>query len=231
MPLSATIKQHQKTAIAILFSLALFFSALYFSRLVHFLVPISATLRVLVSRLAFWLAVVLLVVYSRKIEKQPLMLWEEKRYPARHYLVSVFLTLLTVFAVVIVVSVIAMMLPLGRQSEVAQAFIPVFREHYVVLVFTAITAGITEELMFRAYLIPRLQLVVKNAYVSVILSSVFFGLLHFGYGTALNVIGPILIGLIFGVHYVKYRNIKILMIAHFLWDYFILMLEQYLVSN
>lgn len=231
MSLNATIKQHQKTVSAIVFSLALFFSALYFSKFIHFLFPLSATVSVLVSRLGFWLALLLLLVYSRKIEKQALMLWEEKRYPVQHYVVSVLLTLLTVLAAVIVVGMIAMMLQLKKESEVAQSFIPVFRDHHVLLIFTAITAGITEELMFRAYLIPRLQLIVKNTYVPVILSSVFFGLLHFGYGTALNVIGPILIGLIFGVHYVKYRNIKILMIAHFLWDYLILLLEQYLVSK
>jgi membrane protease YdiL (CAAX protease family) len=90
---------------------------------------------------------------------------------------------------------------------------------------TAITAGITEELMLRAYLIPRLQLLFKNDYIPVIVSSVLFGFLHFGYGTALNIVGPMVIGLIFGFHYVRYRNIKILIIVHFLWDYLLIALK------
>ncbi len=219
------VKQHQKTIIAIIISLMLFFFALFFSKFIGFLVPLSGATLLLLSRLAFWLALLLLLIYSRKIEKQPLMLWQEKRYSVPHYLASVLLTLLTVLAMVIVLSIIAMVLQLKAQSEGMEKMIAIFRDHHALVWLTAITAAITEELMFRAYLIPRLQLLFKNTYMPVILSSVLFGFLHFGYGTALNILGPMLIGLIFGFHYVKYRNIKILIIVHFLWDYLVIALK------
>jgi membrane protease YdiL (CAAX protease family) len=219
------VKQHRKTIIAIIISLALFFSALFFSKFINALVPLSGATLLLLSRLAFWFALLLLLIYSRKIEKQPLMLWEEKRYSVWHDAASVLLTLLTVLAMVIVLSIIAMILQLKARSEGMEKMIAIFRDHHALVWLTAITAAITEELMFRAYLIPRLQLLFKNTYMPVILSSVLFGCLHFGYGTALNIVGPMLIGLIFGFHYVKYRNIKVLIIVHFLWDYLLIALK------
>jgi membrane protease YdiL (CAAX protease family) len=136
-----------------------------------------------------------------------------------------------VFATVMVMGIIARLFPFKTESEKLNNLIAIFREHHLLLVFTALTAGITEELMFRAYLIPKLQILFKSAYAPPILSSVFFGFLHVGYGTALNVAGPMVIGLVFGFHYMKYRNIKILMIAHFLWDYGLLLLKLHVTPQ
>lgn len=86
------------------------------------------------------------------------------------------------------------------------------------MVFTALTAGVTEEFIFRGYLQPRLTVIFKNPYAAIILSSLLFGLLHFKYGTLANVIGPIFIGLIFSLYYWKYRNLTVLILCHFLWD-------------
>jgi membrane protease YdiL (CAAX protease family) len=226
MQFAEHIKQHQKTVIAIIISLVLFFSALFFTKLIAVMAPLSTVTSWWLSRLAFWLAILLLLAYSRKIEKRPLMFWQEKSYPLWHYVASVLLTLLLILAAVIVLGIIARIFQLEKGSEEILKIILIFRNHPVLLLLTALTAGITEELMFRAYLIPRLQLLFKNDYIPVILSSVFFGLLHFGYGTVVNMLGPALIGLIFGFHYVKYRNIKILMIAHFLWDYILILLTM-----
>jgi len=53
----------------------------------------------------------------------------------------------------------------------------------------------------------------------VIISSLLFGLAHYSYGNWSQIINAVLIGLIFGFHYQKYRNIKILIICHFLIDF------------
>ena len=119
------------------------------------------------------------------------------------------------------------MFNLSHESSKLKKLGELFRNNYWLLIFTSLTAGVTEELLFRAYLIPRLQLFFKKPYMSAILSSVIFGLLHFGFGTAINVLGPIVIGIIFSFHYLKYRNIKILIICHFIWDCLILFLMLY----
>jgi membrane protease YdiL (CAAX protease family) len=46
----------------------------------------------------------------------------------------------------------------------------------LLLVFTCLTAGITEEIIFRGYLLPRLEILLKNKNLSVIISSLFLDL-------------------------------------------------------
>jgi membrane protease YdiL (CAAX protease family) len=93
------------------------------------------------------------------------------------------------------------------------------------LVFSALTAGITEELIFRAYIMPRLLIFFKNAYLPIVVSALFFGLMHVSYGTLMQVLGPFYIGVIFGIYYYKFRNIKVLIVCHFLWDLIALLVK------
>ena len=102
------------------------------------------------------------------------------------------------------------------------------KNNYPLLIFTCLTAGITEELVFRGYLMPRLQLFFKNNYASIVISSLLFGLMHVGYGTIFQVVGSMMIGLVFAIHYQKFRNIKILIFCHFFWDFMSLIAASYL---
>jgi membrane protease YdiL (CAAX protease family) len=92
--------------------------------------------------------------------------------------------------------------------------------------FTVATASIAEELIFRGYLMSRLQLYFKNTWAPVVISGVIFGLDHAAYGTLSNVLGPLFIGLLFGWRYQKYRNLKILIICHFAIDFIALFLVK-----
>jgi membrane protease YdiL (CAAX protease family) len=104
-----------------------------------------------------------------------------------------------------------------KSNQVVQ-LTEIFRHNKFALIFSAFTAGFTEELIFRGYLLPRFEIIFKNSYVAVFISSLLFALMHFGYGTIINAIAPFIIGAIFAIHYLKYRNIVFLIIFHFLWD-------------
>jgi len=103
-------------------------------------------------------------------------------------------------------------------SKLAPRLAIFFRKYPFLLVFTALTAGVTEELVFRGYLQPRLELLFKNPYWAIVISSLIFGLAHIMYGTVKNVIDPFFIGLGLAIYYWRYRNIKVAMVFHFLWD-------------
>ena len=94
----------------------------------------------------------------------------------------------------------------------------VFRHDTPLMLFTCVTAGIVEEFVFRGYLMPRLQLLFNRPYITVLVSSLLFGILHVGYGTVAQVVVPIFIGVVFAIHYYHFRNIKILIFCHFFWD-------------
>jgi membrane protease YdiL (CAAX protease family) len=211
--------------IGIIVSIVLFFAALVVSKLLKDVLLLSDEAALFSSRIAIWVALAVLFIYVRQIEKQPLLLWEEKKYAVGYYILSVITTLLVVVAVLIVFSIVWTLLGLKKDSNSLNKIIDIFRHNHFLVVLTCLTAGITEELVFRGYIMPRLQLLFNKTYLSIIISSVIFGLIHFGYGTALNVIGPFIIGLVFALHYYKYRNIKILIICHFLWDYVVILLK------
>lgn len=85
-------------------------------------------------------------------------------------------------------------------------------------IFTCFTAGVTEELIFRGYIMTRLSLLFKNNYMPIILSALAFSALHYGYKSLRELIFAFLIGILFGTYYQRYRNIKVLIAAHFMVD-------------
>lgn len=208
--------------ISIILSVLLPVLAMYFSLLIKKL-GIDNETQFYISRFAIWISLLLLYLYAIKIEKQPFLLWKETNYTFSEFAKALFITFVKLFLAVYITGLLIMLFKITAESAVLQKALALFKKSYFLLFFTCVTAGITEELIFRGYLLPRLELLFKNKIPAIIISSILFGLLHIGYGTLLNVIGPIVIGLVFAIQYEKYRNIKILIICHFLWDLFLLM--------
>ncbi|KFF02414.1 CPBP family intramembrane glutamic endopeptidase [Flavobacterium reichenbachii] len=207
--------------IGILLSVLLPFLAIFFSLLFK-KIGISNEIQFYISRFAIWFSLLLLFFYSLKIEKQPFLLWKETEYSFSFFAKALFITFLKLFIAVFITGVLFILFKITGESAVLNKALALFKKSYFLLFFTCVTAGITEELIFRGYLLPRLELLLKNKKLAVIISSIIFGFLHIGYGTLINVVGPIVIGLVFAVQYDKYRNIKILIMCHFLWDLLLL---------
>lgn len=176
-----------------------------------------------VTRLVFWVWLAAIYAYVVKRERQPFLLWPEKVYSFGFYILSVLAIL---FIIVIGSSTIALILKSLGLLKASNA-IPLLRKLSIpIKILTIVTAGFVEELIFRGYLIPRLTKFFKNEHLPIIISSVVFGLMHYGFGTIINVLVPILIGLIFGYHYYKYRNLKVLIICHLLIDTYALLVAM-----
>jgi hypothetical protein len=173
----------------------------------------------LVSRLSFWLCAFIVYLYAVKVEKQPLLLWTEKKYSFLFYVGSVISLVLILLLGINIISLTGLSFDLNNNKGTKlNSMISVLRKSRSLLVFTCLTAGVTEELIFRGYLIPRLQLFFKKPIFPLILSSVLFGVAHIGYGSIAQIIGPLFIGFVFAFYYQRYRNIKVLILCHFLWD-------------
>lgn len=78
------------------------------------------------------------------------------------------------------------------------------------VLFVAAVSAVSEELYFRAFLMPRIGLVA---------SSVLFGLVHVTYGTWLQVIAPMLLGVVFGVLVMRTGTLLAPIAAHFTWNF------------
>ena len=188
--------------------------------------PAQFETSVFISRLMFWLILLVIYVYAAKIEKQPFLLYKEVKRNFIFYILSVLSVLIIA---VIIISVFGVLIKAAGLNTVLtdkyRLLIQTLNSNRLLLVFTSLTAGIVEELLFRGYLLSRLQLFFKSSYVPVIISSVVFGLFHIGYGTVLNVIGPILLGVLFALYYNRYKNIVPVIIAHFLYDLILILIS------
>ncbi len=172
----------------------------------------------LASRLLYWLCAVLVWLYANKIEGQPLFIRKEQPYPFSGYLLSIVVLLLILFASSVAINLILTALKVTSSGSRVPEIVEIFRQNIPLLFFTSLTAGVTEELLFRGYLQTRFKKLFNNSFVAIFLSSLLFGLLHYRYGTIANVLVPFIIGLVFAFYYQKYRNIKVLIICHMLWD-------------
>jgi membrane protease YdiL (CAAX protease family) len=176
-----------------------------------------------ISRVAIWICLYIIYSYTVFIEKQQFLLWPEKKYPISQYIRLIVKLMLILLAILFCASLFLKLTGTFVESKMIKELTFIFKNNSWLLVFTCLTAGITEELIFRGFLMPRFELLFKNTNLTIALSGILFGALHFGYGTLYQVIGPICMGLALAIHYYKYKSIIIVIICHLLWDLLVLL--------
>ena len=173
--------------------------------------------RIFYSRFIFWGELLFIAIYANKVEKQNLLIWTEQKQGAGFFILSiVVLYLLSIPAGIL--SNIPKLFGLKESNEALNRLMPIFLRNQWLLVFTAFTAGVTEELIFRGYVLTRLSKLFKDQVTPIIVSALLFSALHYSYKSLRELIFAFVIGLIYGYYYQKYRSILILIIAHFLLD-------------
>jgi membrane protease YdiL (CAAX protease family) len=170
-----------------------------------------------ISRLVICFEVVILYLYATYAEKTKFLWWPESKQAFWFYPASFgALYLLTIGAGII--SKAPALLGFHDNREIMFHMVTILNKSWPLLIFGAITAGVVEELIFRGYLVPRLELIFKNKYMPVIISALMFGFVHFRYHSYSEVIFASLFGVVFAIHYQWYRNIKILIVSHAIVD-------------
>lgn len=117
-----------------------------------------------------------------------------------------FMTLSAIFLVLFCLGVAAILLNFNDQAKVSEKInaLPL-----AVLLFAVIGAPLTEELFFRAFLVPR---------AGVVLSAIIFGLMHFAYGSVVEVLGAVAIGLVLGASFRFTKSATPCMLAHMIYN-------------
>jgi membrane protease YdiL (CAAX protease family) len=191
--------------------------------------PVAYLEKVFYSRFIYWVEVLLLLFYAYKVERQPLLIWKDRKLTFLYALVSI-IALYFISEAMGVVSNIPHLLGWKENDAIMRKVIAVLKNRDALLVFVALTAGVTEELIFRGYVFTRLSLLFKNGYMPVIISSVLFSAMHYKYNSLREYIFVFLIGVIYSLYYKKYRNIKVLMTVHFMVDVISLLLAEHIVK-
>jgi membrane protease YdiL (CAAX protease family) len=115
--------------------------------------------------------------------------------------------LLAIFLLVFALSMAALVLGFNDQAKVTQkiAGLPLY-----VLAMAVIFAPISEELLFRALLVPR---------VGIVLSSLIFGSLHLAYGSVVEVVGVALVGIILALAFRFSKSITPCILIHMIYNF------------
>jgi len=179
--------------------------------------PLKPPVKVYASRFIFWSDVLLLWVYALKVEKQRLLIRTEKNSGIEFILASVGILYLLALGAQIIASIPALF-GYHENNAVMRQIAATVRGKPGLIIFISITAGVCEEVIFRGYVLTRLSLFFKNRYIPVVLSALLFSALHYKYNMPREYIFTFLIGMVFGLYYQNYGNIKPLIIAHFLID-------------
>jgi len=172
----------------------------------------------LLSRLIVLLFLVFLFAWTTLAEKQPILIWKNKKLSLLHYVISVFLLITCILILSVGVSSIESYYGYTDQSKKLDAMLLIFKNNKPILFFTVATAALVEELFFRGYLMPRLHIILKSSLAAVLISSVLFGFAHAGFNNVVQMINAGFIGLISAVYYQKYRNLNVLIASHFIID-------------
>lgn len=170
------------------------------------------------SRFIFWAELLIMLLYAYNVEKRKFLMWDEQRVEIGFFIVSVVVLYFIAIACGIVAN-IPKFFGWRENNAVLKRLLPLFEHRQWLLIFVAFTAGVTEELLMRGYVLTRLSLLVKNRYVPIVVSALLFSALHYSYKSLRELIFAFLIGIIYGAFYDKYRNIKVLIAAHFLLDF------------
>ena len=181
------------------------------------------------GRISIWVCLGLIFLYVSQVEKSNFLVWNEQKLSVIEYVILFFkIIFFIIIGAIIIASILKTCGFIEQKNLKLLEIVSVLKDNLALLTFTCITAGVTEELIFRGYLMPRLAYFFNNKYAPILISSVLFGLMHVGFGTIFQVVGPIMIGFVFAVYYQKYRNIKILIFCHFFWDFMSLLASIYL---
>ena len=197
--------------IALPFLLTPFFSSIFLSA------GQSFAYRLTVSRFLIWGELGLVFLYARYAEVQPFLLWNEERYNFLFYLKFVVVLFLLVL-VCGVVAHIPFWLGLRENNAMLLKMHSAMKQYPDLMVFAAFTAGVTEELIFRGYILSRLSILFDDKLRPLVISALLFSAVHLGYKSVSESIYTLLFGLLAGWHYQKYRNLRVLMLLHFLVD-------------
>ncbi len=98
------------------------------------------------SRISIWASVALLYLYATRVEKQPFLLWPEQRYKPLFYVGSIIACLIIIAIGSGVLITVVFSLYHGESSPKLLEYVSLLKNNIPLLIFTALTAGVTEEI-------------------------------------------------------------------------------------
>lgn len=164
----------------------------------------------------FWTLAILILLFTRKVENRPLESAGWKPLTWKSALTAIGLGILLSLLVPALTVLVGKIIPQSNSGTVTQV---VSSYSWQILLLSVITAGVTEEILFRGYSLERLLEITGNKWISGIISLIFFIAVHATGWNLTHIIGVVLpLGAILtGIYFWK-RNILFTIIVHTVID-------------
>ena len=201
----------------IIITVALLFLVSYFLIFQNAL-NLNSTTIVFFQGVGKWITLTISFILVRQIEKNDYLTLEEKKYNLFFYFKNIILFFIILMIANILAGKTSLFFFFFHESEKLSILTTTFKTNKYLLLFTAITAGIVEEIIFRGYILIRLLVLTKSKFLSVFSSTFLFLLMHLSYGNFISVITSTIFGILSSIYYLKFSNIKLLIFAHIIWD-------------
>lgn len=164
----------------------------------------------------FWGLALAVLWFTRVVENRPLATIGWKPLFWKSSLMAVGLGVLLSLLVPVFTLLVSYIFPQSNSGTLTQV---VSNYSWWILLLSVLTAGITEEILFRGYPLERLREITGNKWISGLVSLVFFVAVHATGWNITHIIGVVLpLGTILTGLYFWKRNLLFVMIVHVVID-------------
>jgi len=153
------------------------------------------------------------ILIIKFVEKKELSL-KQFGFKTDGALKDLILTMKIVFSLIgasFLIAIILTILGLNDLQVVREVIGVVLNLPIVIIIYFFVIRVFLEEFFFRAFLVPR---------VGIVISSVLFSLAHLGYGSIAEAIGAGVLGLVLAFFYSKHKKILPNYLAHMIYNLF-----------
>ncbi|WKZ38358.1 MAG: CPBP family intramembrane metalloprotease [Anaerolineales bacterium] len=177
---------------------------------------VNEPLSTLVGFGVFWGLAFAVLVFTRKTENLPLTTIGWNSLSWKSALMAIGFGVLLSLLVPVLTLLVSAIFPPSNSGTVTQV---VSNYSWWILFLSVITAGITEEILFRGYSLERLLEVTGNKWISGLISLVFFVAVHATGWNIAHIVGVVVpLGMILTGLYFWQRNVFFVIIVHVVID-------------
>lgn len=170
----------------------------------------------LVSFGVYWVLVFAMLIFTLKIEKLSLVTIGWQRLSWKWIIAAIgigILLSLLVPVLTLLVNAIILSPQTGTIAEVTSSY------SWWIILMSVITAGVTEEILFRGYPLERLIAGLENKWGSACISLAFFVSIHSAGWNLAHIVGVVIpLGIVLTSLYMWRRNLLFVMIIHIMID-------------
>ncbi|WP_158557103.1 CPBP family intramembrane glutamic endopeptidase [Mucilaginibacter conchicola] len=209
-PLSPT----KRTAIMIgivLVIMMLFLSGLFVPK------NISLSKRLLVHEAIMWGTATFAILYAFIAERLPLFN-DEKKHDANFYLSWILGLFVAGIGANFLANLICGIFRIPFDAKAQHEVMILVTSNNWIMLLCAVTAGVTEEIIFRGYLLEKFHQLFNDDKLAIGLSAALFAFGHSGYHSLRTMVYTFIFGCLLGLHYRHYKSITVLILAHAFFD-------------